>query len=183
MTSLKLEQYLEGGSIWGSIQALSPYPFFDDYSPEQLDKQTVLFYGEREVFRKFHELPVEEAAALVYVAMNKKWLNLLSMEELPFNLGASVTNKKTETTNTTENSLKASENLNKVSAFNTEDLINDGGSNLSETGEKEGTATKVTTDDKISFEAAYANLALADKISIINTVTSDVAQFLTMSIY
>ena len=183
MTSLKLEQYLEGGSIWGSIQALSPYPFFDDYSPEQLDKQTILFYGEREVFRKFHELTIEEAAALVYVAMNKKWENLLSMEELPFNLGASVTNKKTETTNTTENSLKESENLNKVSAFNTEDLINDGGSNLSETGEKEGTATKTTTDDKISFEAAYANLTLAEKISIINTVTSDVAQFLTLSIY
>lgn len=183
MTSLKLEQYLEGGSIWGSIQALSPYPFFDDYSAEQLDKQTKLLYGEREVFRKFHELTIGEAAALVYVAMNKKWLNLLSMEELPFNLGASVTNKKTETTNTTENTLKESDNLNKVSAFNTEDLINDGGSNLSETGEKEGTATKITTDDKISFEAAYANLTLAEKISIINTVTSDVAQFLTLSIY
>lgn len=183
MTTLKLSQFLEGGSIWGSIQALSPYPFFDDYSPEQLDKQTVIFYGEREVFSKFHELTVEEAAALVYVAMNKKWLNLLSMEELPFNLGASVTNKKTETTNTTESNVKESENLNKVSAFNTEDLINDGGSSLSETGEKEGNATKVTTDDKISYEAAFANLTLAEKISTINTVTSDVAQFLTLSIY
>lgn len=183
MTSLKLEQYLEGGSIWGSIQALSPYPFFDDYSAEQLDKQTRLLYGEREVFSKFRELTVVEVAALVYVAMNKKWLNLLSMEELPFNLGASVTNKKTETTNTTENTIKESDNLNKVSAFNTEDLINDGGSNLSETGEKEGTNTKITTDDKISFEAAYDNLTLAEKISIINTVTSDVAQFLTLSVY
>ena len=183
MESTKLSEYLDSGSIWGSIQALNDYPFFVDYPANNLDGLTKFLYGEREVFSKFHSLTIEEVSELIYVAMSKKWNDLLSVNETNFNFGSSLTNRKTETINTTENSLKGGDNLNKVSAFNTEEMVNDGGSTFSETGEKEGITTKTTTDDKMSLDAAYKNLTLAEKVSIINVVTSDVAKFLTLSIY
>lgn len=183
MNELTLGQYMEGGSIWGSIQALSPYPFFDTYTPTQLDQQLDLLYGERVLFHKFSGKAITLAADLIFVNFNEKWLNLIKVNSEVFNLAASVSNKKTETTTTTENTTKVSDSVNKVSAFNTDDLIVDGGSDNSETGDKDTTASKVTTDDKISLDSAYNNLTLADKISIIKSVNKDIAQFLSLSIY
>lgn len=183
MSELTLGKYLKRGSVWGGIQALAPYPFLDTYTPDQLNRQLDLLYGERVLFTKFSELEIPVAADLIFVQFNEKWLNLIKVNSEVFNLAASVSNKKTETTNTTENSTKVSDTVNKVSAFNTDDLIVDGGSDNSETGDKDTTASKVTTDDKISLDSAYNNLTLADKISIIKVVNKDIAQFLSLSIY
>ena len=183
MQNLKLGQYLDGVSIWGSIQALCHYPFFSDYPPQQLDKKTIFEYGEREMFSKFTQLNVDELASLVCDSLNNKWLNLLAIYDLDINIGLSTTNKKSESANKTENNNRESENISKVSAFNSDDLINDAGSFLAENEEKEGNSTKVTTEDKISYDSAFSNLSLLEKNSIINTVTRDLAHFLTLSIY
>lgn len=183
MSDLKLTEYLSRGSVWGGIQALAPYPFFDTYTPDQLNQQLDLLYGERVVFTKFSDKAISLAADLIFVEFNDKWLNLIKVNSEVFNLAASVTNKKTETTTTTENTTRESGTTNKVSAFNTEDLIIDGGTDNTETGDKDTTASKVTTDDKISLGSAYNNLTLAEKISIIKTVNKDIAQFLSLSVY
>ena len=183
MNRTKLAEYMERGDLWGSVKALSPFPFFDEYSPENLNRQTKLLFGERNLYSKFSDISIEDAAEIIVISCQKKWLNLMLIDELDFNLAASESERVNQNTAKEENRDKNIEQINKVSAYNSEDMVNEGGSNVAEDELLTGEETRITTRDKISLDSAYNNLSMADKISIIKTVVADVAEVLTLSIY
>lgn len=183
MTDLDLATFIKREGLWGWIRDFGHYSFLNKYPPEVLDSQLSLLYGDRTMLAKLEVKNAYDVAYIIFVNFDEKWQNLIKVNSESFNLAASVSNKKTENTTTTEKTAKEAANTNKVSAFNSDELIVDGGSDQTESGDKDGTALKITTDDKISLDSAFNNLTLADQISIIKTVNKDIAQFLTLSIY
>ena len=72
---------------------------------------------------------------------------------------------------------------NKVSAFNSDDLLVDTGST---TVADENTTQDVDRDSLVetfNIQTAFNNLSLAEKTNIISVVLKDVATYLTVSVY
>lgn len=181
-----LGNFLDSGDLWSEIQALRHYPFFDDFPPHYLNEFTDLTFGNRTLFSKFNTetgLDTKAAARLIIMQYDKKWLGLIVVNAINFDLAAVETEKKTETSNETETTGRETETLNKVSAFNSEDLVADGGTASTETGDRDKEGQKITTSGKQSLAAAWDNLTMTEKTGIVRTITGDVASFLSLETY
>lgn len=100
-----------------------------------------------------------------------------------FNLGARQVTKVTETTTKTENRKTVKDDVNKVTSYESDDLITNDGSNSVGNDDLTGNETKTTTNEIIDMQTAFNNLSLTMQNSIINTILNDVKQFTTLSIY
>lgn len=181
--NVTLAEYLNGVSIWSSIQALSPYPFFSTNPPEQLDAQTVFTYGDKLTFSKVVNKSVDEMAVNIVALYGDSWAKLIEIQALEFNIGSNLTKKTTENITKTEARNNTREEINKVSAFNTDDLINNEGSNVVSDDDLTGDSERVLIEENINLNAAFDNLNLLQKSNIIATVIKDVASYLTLDVY
>ena len=181
-----LGHFLDSGDLWGEIQAVKDYPFFTDFTPQRLNDFTDLAFGNRTLYSKFNTetgLDTEATAQFIVMQYDKKWLGLITVNAIAFDLAAVETEKKTETSNETETTGQQSETLNKVSAFNSEDLVTDGGATSTETGDRDKEGQRITTREKQSLSAAWGNLTMTEKTGIVMTITGDVASFLSLETY
>ena len=181
-----LGHFLDSGDLWADIQAVKDYPFFTDFPPQRLNDFTDLAFGNRTLYSKFNTetgVDTEVAAQFIVMQYDKKWLGLIAVNAINFDLAAAETERKTETSNETETTGQQSETLNKVSAFNSEDLVTDGGTTTTETGDRDKEGQKITTSGKQSLSAAWGNLTMTEKTGIVRTITGDVACFLSLETY
>ena len=88
-----------------------------------------------------------------------------------------------ETITDNQNRTNQSENLDTVSAYNTDEMVNSGGGSSSGGDTLEGEKTITSTDELIDTNSAYNMLSTSSKDSIIKTVLENVSGFLTLSIY
>lgn len=181
-----LGHFLDSGDLWGDIQAVKDFPFFTEFTSIELNEFTDLIYGNRVLYRKFNTvdgISVTSAAQFLVMTFDKKWTALISINEADFDFTVDGTLKRKELINETESNNSDGETLNKVSAYNSEELVTDGGSTNSETGGREGETIRVIDTGKQSLSNAWDNLTALEKTTIVRTVTGDVAEFLTLSTY
>ena len=150
---------------------------------EKLYNLFMVRYGDRNVNPSIINLTPFQIADLLTFEYGKKWEILSTEIWVGFNLGAKQVNKKTETITKTENRLTDKDDLNKVSGFDSEELITDNGLNSKTKDDLTGSESRVTTDEIIDMETIYNNLANSQKNSIIESVLNDVKEFLTLTIY
>ena len=150
---------------------------------EKLHNLFMVRYGDRNVNPSIINLTPFQIADLLTFEYGKKWEILSNEIWVGFNLGSKQVNKKTETITKTENRLTDKDDLNKVSGFDSEELITDNGLNSKTKDDLTGTETKTTTNEIIDMETVYNNLANSQKNSIIESVLNDVKNFITLSIY
>lgn len=180
-TSLRV--FLAGGSIFAAIQSVEDFPFFATNAPDDLDRMLVLNYGQRIMFNPFNEEKLDSLAKYIVKTNGNKWSKLIEFANANINLGADSSKVIKGNEKQTETKVDDTTTTNKVSAFNSDDLINDTGSTIQGDETTESTITRDSTEDKISYKYAFDNLSLADKTNIITTVLKDVATYLTISIY
>lgn len=183
MFDLTLGEYLEGDSMWGLIQALYPFPFLGEYTPTKLDSLLILNHGDKLIYHKIPAMGFELVAQDVVFNYKQKWLDLLAINELTLNIGADSTHKISETLTHAETRINIQDNINKVSAFNTDELIANDGSNSNNSDDIDYSKTRVLTDETLSLQTAFNNLNVKQKNTIIQTVNNDVASLLTLNIY
>lgn len=181
MSDIILAEFLDNESIFKRIQSLNPYPFFDTYSPEQLDELLIYNFGERLVYYKIISLSLDSVANLIYTQFNDSWLNMINIQS--FNIADG--NIKTVTENTVNNSVSTGSNNNthKVSAFNDVELIDDYSDVGNNTNTNDGKGEKIVTEKNKTLQGVYNNLLLTQKVNIMNTVIKNVANTLTLDIY
>ena len=150
---------------------------------EKLYNLFMVRYGDRNVNPSIINLTPFQIADLLTFEYGKKWEILSNEIWVGFNLGAKQVNKKTETITKTENREVLKDDVNKVSAYDTDDLIVNDGNTSNTTDGLTGNESRVTTDEIIDMETVYNNLANTQKNSIIETVLNDVKNFITLSIY
>ena len=150
---------------------------------EKLHNLFMVRYGDRNVNPSIINLTPFQIADLLTFEYGKKWEILSTEIWTGFNLGARQVTKVTETITRKENRLTDKDDLNKVSGFDSEELITDNGLNSKTKDDLTGTETKTTTNEIIDMETAFNNLSLTMQNSIIEIVLNDVKNFITLSIY
>lgn len=181
MTEITLDQFLENESIFTRIQSLSPYPFFDQMPPLDMDNHLSIFYGERIIYPKMIKYSLDDLARLINNVHQDKWENLIKVNELDISKGTTRTideQKQGSTINTGANT-----RTHNVSAFNSPDLVADNSDIDSSTNTVNNDDTRLLTESSNSLQAIFNNLLLIQKVNIIETVVKDTASYLTLDIY
>ena len=182
-TLVNLKTWLAGGSIFTAIQTAENFPFFADTPPAELDQMLSLTYGQRLVTSAFNNFDINVAGKFIAKLYGEKWAALIEFNDSPPDLGAKSITKTTDNQNTvgTKNDVSTSEN--KISAFNSDVLITDTGTNneLDENITKD--ITRDTSVSVIDWQTAFNNLPLSERTNIISVVLKDVASYLTVSVY
>ena len=96
---------------------------------------------------------------------------------------AGAVDATTETTTNEETKSNTKDDVNKVSAYNSDILMTNDGSNSVGSEELSGEKTRVVSRQNKSLETSFKNMDILKKNAIIQSVTRDVANFVTMSIY
>ena len=177
---MKLKDYMDGGDLWGAIKAIKPYPFINtDEDVQKLNELTIYKHGSRPMFFSGN---ISELAALVVTEFDAQWETLITATT-----AADVTSAKKETTTDTTVSTEAKTNnrtdTNKVSAFDSSDLITNDGSDSQGTEDVAGNKTRNFERSFSSVSDIYKNLDVMKKNDIISTVINDVVGFSTLSIF
>lgn len=177
----RLAAYMEQGSIWGGIIALGPVPF--TFPAAQLDAMLGDDYGDRFMFSKLVTKTIADVSANIRALYMDQWTKLVEVQATDFNLLSGATKKTTETITRKEDRVNNRDDVNKVSAFNTDDLITDTGSTSNSTDGLTGDTDRVLTEENINLQNAFANLSLLEQSNILKVVNKDVANYLTLSVY
>ena len=182
-TLVNLKTWLAGGSIFTAIQSAENFPFFADNTPAELDQMLSLTYGERMVASAFNNIDINTAGKFIAKLYGEKWAALIEFNMSPPDLGAKSITKTTGNQNTVGTKNGVSNTENKVSAFNSDELITDTGAN---NALDENTTLDITRDSSVSvidWQTAFNNLPLSERTNIISVVLKDVASYLTVSVY
>ena len=118
---------------------------------------------------------------MLVLNFQNSWENYVKIELLTDNPNSR--REVTETTNQTETRLNSKSDVNKISAYNSEDLINDGGMNTDGTDDLDGVTVRTLVDEQINQKQAYELLSIGVKNSIIKYVMNDISGYLTLDIY
>lgn len=176
---IRLRDFLDNESIFTEINNIEPFPFIDD--AEILDILLTTLYGNKLVYESFNDVNLTLIAQMLVVKNRSKWLGYIEIEQLAGN----VNNRREVVETIVDNETRTGErtDINKVSAYNTDDLLVDGGSDNNSTDVLDGEKTRTLTDETINVRQAYNMLNLLGKETVASKVIKDVAQFLTLSIY
>lgn len=173
-------EWLIQGELFAEISKLSPVPLPDS---TKLQKLFMLKYADSLVNNIIVIQDLKTVAELIVFEFGEKWEKLFTEMWAGFNLGARQVTKVTETTTKTENRKTVKDDVNKVTSYESDDLITNDGSNSIGNDDLTGNETKTTTNEIIDMQTAFNNLSLTMQNSIINTILNDVKQFTTLSIY
>lgn len=181
MDEVILDEFLFNESLFDRVQSLSPFPFFDTLHPLKMDELLKVKYGERLVFHKYLKVDLDTIALFIVSEYQNKWNNILVTIDSDIKNGSErVLSENTDNTilNTGNNVIE-----NKVSAFNSDELVIDKADNNTSNTETDNKTVKTTSEKLTSFATVYNNLSMVQKLNIINAVISDVAKHLTLDIY
>jgi hypothetical protein len=183
---MNLNEFIGEQSIFRAIGEVEPFPFIvpgEDPFDENglLDIILKIGYGEREMWAPYITLEMDKVAAVLVKFYRDKWYAYIEMVGIQENV-----NKRRESTiiiTNQENRTINKDDINKVSAFNSPDMLDTDGvsSNTVEglTGDKRNVVNDTFFDPKNDF------ILLNDitKDGIIDKIMWDVANSLTLNIY
>lgn len=178
-----LDDYMRQGSIWEGVRTLAPFPFFDTFTPQQLDMFMGESYGHRLMFSKMVTKTIDDTAQGIVANFKTKWDNLIELQAQTYDLQSGNTLRTTEKVGKSEKRNLKNDNTNKVSAFNTDELIINDGSSSTGSDQLIADNTRTLEQANISLNNAFNNLSLLDKSNILSTVLKDVASYLTLDVY
>ena len=178
--SIKLKDYMEGGDLWGAIRTIKSYPFLlTDEDVQKMNNLTVFKHGSRPMF---FTGDIQFLAELLVTEYDTQWTNLLAAVASS-DVTAVKKETTTDTTVATEQKTNSRTDTNKVSAFDSPDLLVNDGSDSE--GSEDVSGNKSRNSEKVvsSVSDIYKNLDVMKKNDIISTVINDVVGFSTLSIF
>ena len=179
-----LSEYMENNDLWGEIATEVPaLVFIRSIGAASLNSAMVYNFGEREVLPKAEVMKISRLARLIANQFRTTW-ERMELVELTANANiAGAVDATTETTTNKETKANTKDDVNKVSAYNSDILMTNDGSNSVGSEALSGEKTRVVSRQNKSLETSFKNLDILKKNAIIQSVTRDVANFVTMSIY
>jgi len=180
MTEKTLKDFLENESLFEKINQLESFPFLIN-NVSIMDLILITNYGSKKVFLAFEGNSILTIAEMLVLNFQNRWESRVKIELLTDNPNSR--REVTETTNQTETRLNSKSDVNKISAYNSEDLINDGGLNTDGTDDLDGETVRTLVDEQINQKQSYELLSMGVKNSIIKSVMNDISGYLTLDIY
>lgn len=186
---MKVSERFTSENLFEEIHKIHPFPFVGVFPVDKMNLFYLNTHGERTLSKSGRNLTVSEMASVIVGLHSEKWDKIYTnmVSEYPIienhveTLTETTKEKGTNTNNTTET------NVEKVSAYNDNDFVNDEQTtnNNTMTGSNENEVTK--TVEKRVTENAIKNLENAIKYLqnnvIYNIIFSDVNGVITLNIF
>lgn len=179
---MKLETYLENNNLWEELGTVAP-DYLLGYTSEQLTKLTTTIFGEKTVNPKIEAMGVTDIALALSMYYSEKWEALIASSLNSLNLASDGTIKTVTDSEVSETDNSEGESLRKISAYNSPNLITDGGESNTNNNLKNLISEKTKTYENLSISNVLKNLTNIEKVSIIRVIVLDVVKFTTISIY
>ena len=180
---MNLAEYLGQTNIFTELMEVGSNPIFNIENNQNMNMLLKLNHGDKVVFDKFNTISIKEVAQMLMLQHGKNWQRVIDVSVNGLNIGASSVHTVTETTTETESRINSREDLNKVSAYNSDELVTNDGTNSNNNENVNGDKTRILTDEVSDYATQFNNLSLSIKNNIIDIVITDVSNFLTLSIY
>lgn len=179
---MKLETYLKNNNLWDELGTLDS-DYLLGYTPEQLTSLTVTIFGEKTVNPKIEAIGVADIAFTISMFYNEKWTALMASALNSLNLASDGAIKTVTGSEVSETDNSEGESLRKISAYNSPNLITDGGDSSTNSNLKNLISEQTKTYENLSLSNVLKNLTNIDRVSIIRVIVLDVVNFTTISIY
>lgn len=179
--TMQLYEYVNSNGMFEHLLTrgfLSGYPLLE--SAETMDSLLVFKYGDRVVLPKL-SLSTTTLAAYIDLTLSDKWTDLLAANNVPTLNDDVHTVQETITNNSTKEN--NAENLNKVSAYDSDVLITDDGNTLVGNETANGETVRTLTDSNSNHANQYVNISTKQKNNIIDVILYDIADAITLSVY
>ena len=169
--------------LFTEVNEIEPFEWGELYSPEELDILFLFKHGEKRVSKQLMGLDISTVAKIIYTAYNVRWKKRFKTFNIDFELGENYRITKTDLKDGTETLTTNSETITKEGAFNSDDLVVDGGSEDSQTNESIIGETKETEEVKTDFQTLRQQMKLMENSDFIDGVLNDVSNLLLLKIY
>lgn len=178
---MKLREYLNGVNFWSEINNVQQFAFISD--PSQMDLIQVIEYGDRTLFAGFENTPPQDVAKLIVTHFAEKWNALINARIDEIDVTSLNTSKSKTTSTITGNKTDIENTENKISGYNTSELITDNGNDSTKTEDTSRESAIEKIDSIASYEYLFDNLSTVEKSNIITLAIEDATKYLTISIY
>lgn len=176
-------EWLKDQSLFSTINSIRSLPFITAYGAEKIDLIYKMLYGSRFIPSNVENMSITDVANIIVVSYGDNWEKQYKLltDELLLGVDSKTTTEESIEDDTDRN--LTTTNMNKVSAFNDDELTEndseDENSNLNETKKSTRNSTTTTT----SMKAIKDQLDLLTSDFIIDVVLRDVSRMLSLSIY
>lgn len=148
------------------------FPFLDTPRDRNAYQTALLMtHGNRTVASSIVPLDLESVATVLVINMGDKWDKLTKLD-------GTRRRELTETIKKSEERNDERSDVNKVSAFNEENLVDNDGSSSNGKWDSEGNVERQIVDEYFDYKL----LSYSDRLTIMQTVLSDIQSTLTLSI-
>ena len=179
-----LNKYLGTSNIFDIIKGIYSFPFLEQAGQTvTMDQMLRVNYGSRAVFSGFIDITVDDVAKHLISVYKDKWDKAIIAAANINNLAANNSRKIKGTVSEMGTGNTQSETENKVSAFNSDNLVTDGGTSSTSDNTTTRDTDRESTDETFNLKSLLDNLPLVERTNIINIVLKDVSNYLTVSIY
>lgn len=179
-----LTKYLGTSNIFDIIKGIYSFPFLEPAGQTvTMDQMLRVNYGSRAVFSGFIDINVDDVAKHIISVYKDKWDKAIIAASNINNLAANSSRKIKGTVSEMGTGNTQSETENKVSAFNSDTLVTDGGASSTSDNTTTRDTDRESTDETFNLKSLFDNLPLVERTNIINIVLKDVSNYLTVSIY
>lgn len=172
-----IKELLAGEDLWQALKTAGSFPFIDDST----NRLFLVKYGRLPVFCELESDTVETLTPLIVSLYAERWGEV--MEAQGVDMAAAKVRTILETTNRTQDTTNDEGTTQKVSAYNSDTLIDDSGSDRNGSENMTGEVTRDLKEAETSLSDAYQNLMYSEKVRILNVAMQDVADFIKPQIF
>ncbi len=176
-----LNKYLEGKDVFTTVKESGGFTFIQDNDIPAMNGLLALQYGNKSIFAPIENVSFPILCDMLALEVRSKWEGYVKAELILANLN--VRRELSETITDNEERTNEKNDVAKISAFNSNDLIDDTGNNSTGGDTLQGERERIVVDENIDPAKAYNMLDATAKNGIINRVIGDTAEFFTLSIY
>lgn len=181
MKQLLLNEFLADVNFMGLINV--DYPLLSIGDPDLLNNMLLVEHGFKTVAKNYISVSKESLSKMIILTHRKKWDSLTEVLETEINIlsdNVQLTNENVKGDNTYTDD---SNSLDKVSAFNSETLIDNSGNENNTVRTGNDNRDRIQTVTNTNLNNACSNLQIIQDLNIIETILNDVASYFTLSIY
>ena len=181
MKQMLLSEFLADVNFMGLINI--DYPLSSIGEPDLLNSMLLVNYGFKTVAKNYLSVSKESLAKMIVLTHRKKWDSLMEVLKTKINIlsdDIQLTNENVKGDNTYTD---ASNSLDKVSAFNSESLVDNTGNENNVTHNGNDNRDRIETVTNTNLNNAVNNLQIIQDLNIIETILNDVSNYFTLSIY
>ena len=182
VNNVKYVEWVEGKpSLFNEIYKMRQYPFIADYGSENIDLLYKMKYGDREVAKNIEKLTIQELARILVAAFGESWNNLyVLIRNMELGVDSKTVIDETVTDDTTR--VSTSNQTNKVSAFNDDDLATNNSDEDTVNDDIKKESKKMTNHTVYNMNAIKSQIELMND-HFIDNVLKDVSRIVSLSIY